>query len=131
MIDSQEASTQPPLGPKLGQYGINIVEFCNQFNTYSANILEGIPLYVKVKIFVVNKNFIFNFDSIPLTYLLFKEFRTFDYKKIVYYLIVNWSKLTQKDKKRLYKILLFIEPSHLNTVLRGKLRELKGSLKTY
>eukprot|EP01133_Synstelium_polycarpum_P000006 gene6-9_t len=44
------AAMAPPLGPVLGQYGINIMEFCNEFNTETTNFEKGITLKVTLYI---------------------------------------------------------------------------------
>ena len=50
-IPAQEASPAPPIGPALGQRGINIGEFCKKFNDASKNYQKGIPVTVHVTVY--------------------------------------------------------------------------------
>lgn len=49
-IQSRLASASPPLGPLLGQYGLNIAGFCKEFNTRTEHMKEGIPLPCMIQI---------------------------------------------------------------------------------
>lgn len=52
-VEAGKANASPPLGPTLGQAGINIIEFCKDFNKKSENYIIGTKL--PVKIFALNK----------------------------------------------------------------------------
>jgi large subunit ribosomal protein L11 len=45
------ASPQPPVGPALGQAGINIMDFCNAFNSATEDKEKGLPLPVVINVF--------------------------------------------------------------------------------
>ncbi|XP_033734572.1 39S ribosomal protein L11, mitochondrial-like [Pecten maximus] len=49
-IQAGKATPSPPLGPALGQHGIQISEFCKQFNDMTSNIKEGLPLPTWIKL---------------------------------------------------------------------------------
>ncbi|KAK6622907.1 hypothetical protein RUM43_008758 [Polyplax serrata] len=49
-IEAQSAAAGPPLGPLLGKYGINIGNFCKDFNEKTKHIKEGVPLPVTVRV---------------------------------------------------------------------------------
>ncbi|XP_060077893.1 large ribosomal subunit protein uL11m-like [Ylistrum balloti] len=49
-IQAGKATPSPPLGPMLGQHGIQISEFCKQFNDMTSNIKEGLPLPTWIKL---------------------------------------------------------------------------------
>ena len=66
------ASVSSPLGPLLGQYGINIMDFCNQFNDRSWFIEEGVPLVVDLVYNKPGKEFTFEIRG-PLTSSLLLE----------------------------------------------------------
>jgi large subunit ribosomal protein L11 len=66
------ASVSSPLGPLLGQYGINIMDFCNQFNERTWFIAQGLPLIVDLVFNKPRKEFFFEIRG-PLTSALLLE----------------------------------------------------------
>ncbi|BBA85081.1 50S ribosomal protein L11 [Candidatus Nardonella dryophthoridicola] len=75
-IPSQNANPSPPIGPILGQKGINIIKFCNDFNneTKNKNIEKGIIIPVVITIFE-DKNFVFLLKNPPVSFLLKRELK--------------------------------------------------------
>ena len=69
LVDAGKATPSPPVGPALGQRGVNIMEFCKAFNAETAK-LEGL-LPVTVTVFV-DKSFSFEVRTPPVSYLLKK-----------------------------------------------------------
>ncbi|PAV88132.1 hypothetical protein WR25_17745 [Diploscapter pachys] len=49
-IKAQMASAAPPLGPMLGQRGLNVANFCKEFNKETGHIKQGVPLPTRVHI---------------------------------------------------------------------------------
>src|SRR3954453_7157994 len=47
-VPAGQANPSPPIGPALGQQGVNIMEFCKQFNAQTANVEKGLPLQVVI-----------------------------------------------------------------------------------
>lgn len=69
LVEAGKATPSPPVGPALGQRGVNIMEFCKAFNAQTQK-LEGIlPVVVTV---YVDKSFSFEVKSPPVSYLLKK-----------------------------------------------------------
>ena len=66
-----QASPAPPVGPALGQHGINIMEFCKAFNAQTQGYEPGIKLPVVITAFA-DKSFTFILKSPPATVLLKK-----------------------------------------------------------
>ncbi len=69
-IKAGQASPAPPIGPALGQKGVNIMEFCKQFNAATQDKM-GLVLPVVITVFV-DKSFTFIIKSPPATVLLKK-----------------------------------------------------------
>ncbi len=68
-IPAGQATPAPPVGPALGQYGVNIVEFCKQFNAATQKEAPGIIIPVVVTIYQ-DKSFTFVVKSPPASVLL-------------------------------------------------------------
>lgn len=51
VITAGAAKPAPPVGPALGQAGLNIMAFCKEFNAKTANYKEGVPLRVFVRVY--------------------------------------------------------------------------------
>ncbi|WP_343184067.1 50S ribosomal protein L11 [Buchnera aphidicola (Ceratovacuna keduensis)] len=65
------ANPSPPVGPALGQKGINIMEFCKSFNEKTKNLEKGIPIPVIISVFS-DKTFKFITKTPPASILLKK-----------------------------------------------------------
>ncbi len=70
MIQAGQATPAPPVGPALGQYGVNIMEFCNQFNQRSKG--QGNDLIPVVITVYRDNSFEFIMKSPPTSFLLKK-----------------------------------------------------------
>ena len=69
LIDAGKASPSPPVGPALGQKGINIMEFCKAFNAQTSNKEGLLPVVVTV---YADRSFSFEVKTPPVSYLLKK-----------------------------------------------------------
>jgi large subunit ribosomal protein L11 len=70
-VAAGSATPQPPIGPALGQRGINIPEFCKAFNAATADMEKGAPTPVVITIYA-DKSFSFVTKLPPVTYFLKK-----------------------------------------------------------
>ena len=70
-IPAGKANPSPPVGPALGQRGLNIMEFCKAFNAQTQGVEPGLPLPVVITAFA-DKSFTFIIKSPPATVLLKK-----------------------------------------------------------
>jgi large subunit ribosomal protein L11 len=70
-IPAGQANPAPPVGPALGQHGVNIMEFCKQFNSKTA-AQSGTLIPVEIKVFA-DRSFTFITKTPPASELLKKE----------------------------------------------------------
>ncbi|MEL6257625.1 MAG: 50S ribosomal protein L11 [Pseudomonadota bacterium] len=70
-IPAGQANPSPPVGPALGQRGINIMEFCKAFNAKTQQMEQGLPVPVVID-YYQDKSFTFIVKSPPATVLLKK-----------------------------------------------------------
>ena len=70
-ITAGQASPAPPVGPALGQHGVNIMQFVREFNERTGKMEEGMVVPVVITIFK-DKKFIFILKTAPASYLLKK-----------------------------------------------------------
>jgi len=69
LIPAGKATPSPPVGPALGQKGVNIMEFCKAFNAETSKLNDLIPVIVTV---FADRSFTFATKSPPASYLLKK-----------------------------------------------------------
>ena len=70
-VPAGKANPSPPIGPALGQAGLNIMEFCKAFNAQTQNLEEGMPIPVVITVFK-DKSFNFITKTPPVSYFLKK-----------------------------------------------------------
>ncbi len=70
-VPAGKANPSPPIGPALGQRGLNIMEFCKAFNAQTQGVEPGLPLPVVITAFA-DKSFTFVIKSPPSTILIKK-----------------------------------------------------------
>ncbi len=73
-IPSGKANPAPPVGPALGQKGLNIMEFCKQFNALKFDYEVGTPIPVIITAYK-DKSFTFITKNPPTSYLIMKEIK--------------------------------------------------------
>lgn len=70
-IKAGEANPSPPVGPALGQHGVNIMEFCKAFNAKTQNLEKGLPTPVVITVYA-DRSFTFITKTPPASVLLKK-----------------------------------------------------------
>ena len=68
-VPAGKANPSPPIGPALGQRGLNIMEFCKAFNAQTQSMEPGMPIPVVITAFA-DKSFTFVMNTPPATFLL-------------------------------------------------------------
>jgi large subunit ribosomal protein L11 len=70
-VSAGKATPSPPIGPALGQRGVNIMEFCKAFNAQTASLEPGMPIPTVITVYA-DRSFSFTTKTPPATYLLKK-----------------------------------------------------------
>ena len=70
-VPAGAANPSPPIGPALGQRGLNIMEFCKAFNAQTQKMEKGIPIPVVITTYQ-DRSFTFEMKTPPASYLLKK-----------------------------------------------------------
>jgi large subunit ribosomal protein L11 len=70
-VPAGAANPSPPIGPALGQRGVNIMEFCKSFNAKTKDLEQGTPIPVKITVYS-DRSFTFEMRQPPVTYLIKK-----------------------------------------------------------
>jgi large subunit ribosomal protein L11 len=65
------ANPSPPVGPALGQHGVNIMEFCKAFNAQTQHLEKGAPVPVVISVYT-DRSFTFVMKTPPASFLLKK-----------------------------------------------------------
>lgn len=82
-IPANSASITPPLGPLLGQYGININEFCKEFNDETL-IFEKDTIIPVIIYLSYNKSYYFVFKTLTIAYLIKKIIDSEEKENLIY-----------------------------------------------
>src|SRR5579871_3051622 len=70
-VPAGSANPSPPIGPALGQRGLNIMEFCKAFNAQTQNLEKGMPVPVVITAYA-DRTFTFIMRTPPVSYFLKK-----------------------------------------------------------
>ena len=70
-VPAGSANPSPPIGPALGQRGLNIMEFCKSFNAKTQDQEKGMPIPVTITVFS-DKSFTFEMKTPPASYFIKK-----------------------------------------------------------
>ena len=70
-VPAGAANPSPPIGPALGQQGVNIMEFCKQFNAQTQKLEKGLPIPVIITVYS-DRSFTFIMKTLPAAVLIRK-----------------------------------------------------------
>ncbi|MCH8182403.1 MAG: 50S ribosomal protein L11 [Proteobacteria bacterium] len=68
-VPAGQANPSPPIGPALGQRGVNIMEFCKTFNAQTQKLEQGMPIPTVITVFA-DKSFTFITKTPPTSFFL-------------------------------------------------------------
>jgi large subunit ribosomal protein L11 len=71
-VPAAQANPSPPIGPALGQQGVNIMEFCKQFNAQTQSLEKGLPIPVVITVYS-DRSFTFIMKTPPASVLIRKS----------------------------------------------------------
>lgn len=71
VVPAGKANPSPPIGPALGQAGVNIMEFCKGFNAQTQSMEPGMPIPCVITVYV-DRSFTFVMKTPPTSYYLIK-----------------------------------------------------------
>src|ERR671935_165852 len=97
-VPAGSANPSPPIGPALGQRGLNIMEFCKAFNAKTQDQEKGMPIPVNITVFS-DKSFAFEMKTPPASYFL--------------------KKAAKFDETIELSINLGVDPRHADQMVRG------------
>ncbi|VFP80950.1 50S ribosomal protein L11 [Buchnera aphidicola (Cinara kochiana kochiana)] len=103
------ANPSPPVGPALGQKGLNIMEFCKNFNTQTAILEKGVPTPVIITVYS-DKTFTFIIKTPPASILLKK-----------------YLKIKSGSKKPKHEIIGTITKNQIYAIAKQKMIDMTGS----
>ena len=70
-VPAGQANPSPPIGPALGQHGVNIMEFCKAFNAETQKVEQGMPIPTVITVYT-DRSFSFITKSPPASFLIKK-----------------------------------------------------------
>ncbi len=73
-VPAGQANPSPPVGPALGQHGVNIMEFCKAFNAATQKMDAGMPIPVVITVYS-DRSFTFETKTPPASVLLMKQLK--------------------------------------------------------
>ena len=123
-VKAGSANPSPPVGPALGQHGVNIMEFCKAFNARTEKLEKGAPTPVVITVYS-DRSFTFETKTPPASFLLKKAAG-----------ITSGSSKPNKDKvgkvthAQLLEIAKTKEPDMTGSDLEAKARCIAGSARS-
>lgn len=123
-VKAQEANPAPPVGPALGQQGVNIMEFCKQFNAATQSMKKGMPIPVVITVYN-DRSFTFITKTPPAS-ILIKELLKLAKGSSV----PNKTKVGKITRAQLEEIAKLKEPDLTASDLEAAVRTIAGSARS-
>jgi large subunit ribosomal protein L11 len=108
-VPAGAANPSPPIGPALGQRGVNIMEFCKAFNASTSELEKGMPIPTVITVFA-DRSFSFVTKTPPASYLIKKA-----------------AKLDKGSKEPGKSVIGTISKSKLSEIAQTKMKDLNAN----
>ena len=123
-IPAQEAKPSPPVGPALGQHGVNIMEFCKAFNAQTQSTEKGLVIPVVITVYS-DRSFTFITKTPPASVLLIKELGLAKGSSVP-----NKNKVGKANRAQLEKIAKMKQPDLTAADLEAAIRTIAGTARS-
>jgi large subunit ribosomal protein L11 len=123
-IKAGQANPSPPVGPALGQQGVNIMEFCKQFNAKTQNMEPGLLTPVIITVYS-DRSFTFVTKTPPASILLLKELGLESGSATP-----NTKKVAKASRAQLEKIAKLKQPDLTAADLEAAVRTIAGTARS-
>jgi len=123
-IPAGQANPSPPVGPALGQQGVNIMEFCKAFNAQTQNIEKGLPTPVVITVYS-DRSFTFVLKTPPASVLIRKALGIEKGSGAP-----NTNKVGRISRKQLEEIAKMKQPDLTSADLEAAVRTIAGSARS-
>jgi large subunit ribosomal protein L11 len=118
------ANPSPPVGPALGQHGVNIMEFCKAFNAKTDSVEKGMPIPVVITVYA-DRSFTFETKTPPASILIMKALGLSKGSAIP-----NVNKVGKITRAQLEEIATTKEPDLTAASLDAAVRTIAGSCRS-
>jgi large subunit ribosomal protein L11 len=123
-VPAGSANPSPPIGPALGQQGVNIMEFCKQFNAQTQKIEKGLPIPVVITVYS-DRSFTFLMKTPPAAVLIRKAIGIEKGSGTP-----NTAKVGKISRKQLEEIAKMKQPDLTAADLEAAVRTIAGSARS-
>lgn len=123
-VKAGQANPSPPIGPALGQKGVNIMAFCKEFNAATQSLEQGAPIPVVITVYA-DKSFTFIMKTPPVSFLLKKTAGIKSGSAVP-----NKTKVGQLTRDQLVDIAKIKEPDLTAKDLDAAVRTIAGSARS-
>jgi large subunit ribosomal protein L11 len=123
-VPAGQANPSPPIGPALGQQGVNIMEFCKQFNAQTQQLEKGLPIPTVITVYS-DRSFTFIMKTPPASVLIRKALGLQKGSGVP-----NKNKVGRISRKQLEEIARTKEPDLTAADLDAAVRTIAGSARS-
>ena len=123
-VPAGKANPSPPIGPALGQKGVNIMAFCKEFNAATSSMEPGLPVPVEITVYN-DKSFTFIMKSPPAAFLIRKAAGAAKGSGVP-----NKTKVGKVDRAQLEEIAKIKEADLTAAELEAAVRTIAGSARS-